>query len=131
MIVTRGIRLFITYIKENSKTGELYVGRASGLVDNANNEAADIVRKKRDSSHHRNKNGFGESVIDRISTNSDAIRGREDLLIRKAKELGISGNKYMGISKRNKKKKQYINAAIDLFGDILFGLMFYQILSSL
>lgn len=89
---------------------------------------SDIIRKKRDSSHQRNKEGFGESVIDRVSTNSDAIRGREDMMIRKTKELGISGNKYNGISDRNKKRQQYINAAIDLFGDITLGLMFYNFL---
>ena len=33
MIVTRTIRLFITYLKENSETGEIYAGRASGLVN--------------------------------------------------------------------------------------------------
>lgn len=38
MIITRSIRLFITYIKENTKTGELYVGRAGGLVDEINND---------------------------------------------------------------------------------------------
>ncbi len=72
MIVTHSIRLFIIYIKENIKTEKLYVGRASGLVDEINEEAANKVRKKRDGSHHRNKDGYGEAVIDRISTDYEA-----------------------------------------------------------
>jgi len=126
MIVTHSLRLFITYIKENSESGEIYIGRASGLVNNTGEEAADKIRKKRNSSHHRNKDNFGEAVIDRISTDYNAIRGREDMMIRRTKELGISGNKYNGISRRNKKRMKYINAAIDLFGDIALGLMLYN-----
>ncbi len=126
MILTRSIRLFITYVKENNKTGEVYIGRASGLVNEVNTDAANLVRKKRDSSHQKNKEGFSESVIENFTTNSDAIRGREDLLIREAKKHGISGNKYNGISNRNKKRQQYLNAAIDLFGDTLFGLIIYN-----
>lgn len=126
MIVTRSLRLFITYIKENSGSGELYIGRASCLVNNIDEEAADKIRKKRNNHHHRNKDKFGEAVIDRISTNYDAIRGREDMMIRRTKELGISGNKYNGISNRNRKRQKYINAAIDLFGDIAFGLIMYR-----
>ena len=126
MIVTHSLRLFITYIKENTESGELYIGRSSGKVNGIDEEAADKIRKKRNNSHHRNKDNFGEAVIDRISTNYNAIRGREDMMIRRTKELGISGNKYNGISNRNKKRRMYLNTAINLFGDITLGVAFYQ-----
>ena len=48
------------------------------------------------------------------------------MLIRELKKQGVSGNTYNGISDRNKKRKQYINAAIDLFGDTVFGLLIYN-----
>ena len=126
MIVTRGVRLFITYYKENKKAGKVYFGRASALVDGLNLKNANYVKKRRDSSHQKNKEGYAGADIDKISTNYDAIRGREDMLIRKAKENEISGNKNNGISKRNKKREQYLNAAIDLFGDVLLGLLIYS-----
>ncbi len=126
MIVTRTLRLFITYIKENSNSGELYIGRASGQVNGIDEEAADKIRKRRNNNHHRNKDNFGKAVIDRISTDYNAIRGREDMMIRRTKELGISGNKYNGISIRNKKRQVYLNAAINLFGDIVLGLIMYN-----
>lgn len=121
MIIT-GFRLFLTYVKENKKTGKIYIGRASGIIKEISKEEVDRIRKKRDSSHQKNKEGFGVSAIDETTTSYDAIRGREDQLIREFKELGISGNNYNGISKRNKKRKQYINAAIAAFGDVVLTL---------
>lgn len=37
---------------------------------------------KRDANHHMNKEGFGEAVLDKSSKNKNAIRGREQDLIK-------------------------------------------------
>ena len=62
-----------------------------------------------------NKKGFGPAVLDKSSTNSDAIRGREQQLINRnggAKSKGgTSGNKINGISNNNPNQKKYMNAA--------------------
>jgi len=118
------IRLFITYIKENRKTGEIYAGRASGKF--TGNEERDAVKimKKRDASHHKNKEGYELGQIDKISTNGDAIRGREQMLIDKLKEESRSGNKRNGIGHRNKKRNKYLKAALKLFGAISIILLF-------
>ena len=127
MIVTHTLRrLYITYVKKNEETGKLYFGRASGLVEKIDSKSVNKIKRRRDSSHHKNKESFGQSEIDKISTAYNATKGREDMLIRKAKKEGFSGNKNNGISKRNKKREQYLNAAIDLFGDVLLGLLIYN-----
>ena len=74
-------RLFITYIKQNNKTNKEYAGHASGLVSSNNRNEVDRIIKKRDSSHHKNKDGYGPCEIDEVSDNKEAIIGREQLLI--------------------------------------------------
>ena len=37
--------------------------------------------EKRDKKHHMNEKGFGPAILDKSSTNKDAIRGREQQLI--------------------------------------------------
>lgn len=76
-------RLLITYTKENLYTGEVYSGRASGLVTDGDLNEGDArsILAKRDSSHHKNEDGFDRVQIDLYSQNSDAIRGREEELI--------------------------------------------------
>jgi hypothetical protein len=72
-------RLHLTYTKENLYTGEIYSGRASGLVtdEDINEGVARSILSKRDSSHHKNEDGFDRAQIDLNSENSDAVRGRE------------------------------------------------------
>ena len=64
----------------------------------------------------------GPAVLDKTSSDYNAIRGREQLLFEKyggAKSTGgTSGNAINGIGKNTKKKSIYNNAAIDEFGDI-------------
>lgn len=65
-----------------------------------------------------NGKGFGPAVLDKSSTNSNSIRGREQMLIEKhggtKSTGGTSGNAINGIG--NKKKSIYINSAIEEFG---------------
>lgn len=69
-----------------------------------------------------NDKGFEPAVLDRSSSNSQAIRGREQMLIdyhRGAQSTGgNSGNAINGISSNNKNRDNYINAARGEFGDI-------------
>ena len=69
-----------------------------------------------------NNKGFDPAVLDKSSTNYNAIRGREQMLIEKnggaKKTGGTSGNAINGIDKNNKKKSIYINSAIEEFGGI-------------
>ena len=57
-----------------------------GLVSKNNRNEADKIMKKRDTSHHRNKEGYGAGEIDEISENKEAIIGREQLLINHLRE---------------------------------------------
>ncbi|TAD97673.1 MAG: hypothetical protein EAZ97_12070 [Bacteroidetes bacterium] len=76
-----GIRLYITYVKLKRKTGEKYVGMASALVADDSEESADKVLMRRENApHHKNKDGFEAGKVDKISTDRNAIRGREQML---------------------------------------------------
>lgn len=69
-----------------------------------------------------NEKGFGSAVLDETSSNKDAIRGREQQLIDyyggAKSEGGTSGNAIRGIDPKNKKKKRYLKAANDEFGEL-------------
>lgn len=95
----KGQRTYQTYTKTNPRTGEVYSGRASGRGTPAQNVA------RRDSSHHKTKEGFGPARLDRSSSNPQAIRGREQQLIERnggaRSQGGTSGNQINGISDRN------------------------------
>jgi len=118
-------RIYITYIKENLQTGEVYVGMASALVDKLDDEAIEKARKRRENApHHKNKDGFSPAVTDQYSTNKDAIRGREQLLYEKFKKEGIITAQNQPVGNRNPKKSLYIQAAIETFGEIL-ALVYY------
>lgn len=126
-------RLFVTYTKRNKETGEVYSGLASGQVEqnSADLESIQEILRKRDSSHHKNKEGFGEAQPDQYSESYEAIRGREQMLIDynggSKSEGGSSGNEINSISRRNKKRNQYLDAAIKLFGglSILFVIILF------
>ena len=118
-------RLFITYIKQNITTGEEYIGHASGLVSEINRKAADKIMRRRDSCHHKSKEGYGAGEIDEISDIKDAILGREQLLINHLLEQEICGNSRNAISPRKKEKmKRCIKAAIKLFGAVSVVILF-------
>ncbi|MCB1158324.1 MAG: hypothetical protein H7A25_18150 [Leptospiraceae bacterium] len=107
-------RIYLTYTKTNRVTGEIYSGRASGTDDPKK------ILTKRDSSHHINKDSYGKAILDEVSTNKYAIRGREQMLIDSfggaQSEGGTSGNKINSISYRNKKREKYMKAAMKFFG---------------
>ena len=109
-------KTYQTYTKYNPTTGEIYSGRTSGMGTAIDNVA------KRDANHHMNAKGFGPAILDKSSSDYNAIRGREQMLIVKnggAKSVGgTSGNAINGIGATNKKKDIYINAARGEFGDI-------------
>ena len=102
-----GGKTYQTYMKTNSATGQVYSGRTGGTGTAKQNVA------RRDASHHLE--GFGPAVLDKSSTNNDAIRGREQHLIDvncgARWEGGTSGNVINSISPRNKKGKEYRDAA--------------------
>ena len=95
-------KVYVTYTKVNPKTGEVYSGRASG-----NGTPKEVVAK-RDRNHHMNEKGFEPAELDRFSTNSDAIRGREQQPIElnggAKSQGGSSGNAINGVSPTNPNK---------------------------
>jgi len=119
------IKIFITYIKEKLSTGEIYVGRTSGEIDEINNYNLRKVLKKRDNNHQKNDEDYEDAKLDKFSEDSDAIRGREDMLIAKHKAENKSGNKYRGISLRNKRRTRYLKAAIAIFGTLSVYIYFF------
>lgn len=121
------ITIFLTYLKYGIESNKIYAGRASGKVEKITPQALAKVLRRRDSGHHKNKDGYGEAVLDEYSTKKEAIRGREQLLIDRNEAQDISGNEINGISKRNKKRGIYIAAAIETFGEILMLLSYIEI----
>jgi hypothetical protein len=115
----------LPYIKPNHETGQIYCGKASGVDDEGltQEELADKILNKRDSSHHKNEEGFDRASLDVVSYDSDAVRGREQDLIEyyggAQSEDGESGNIINGISKRNKKSNEYREASKKLFGKMM------------
>ncbi|WP_344807886.1 RHS repeat-associated core domain-containing protein, partial [Allohahella marinimesophila] len=107
-------KTFQTYTKTHPKTGEVYSGRTSGTGTAFENIA------RRDSSHHMNQKGFGPAVLDKSSSNSAAVRGREQQLIDAfggaLSTGGSSGNPINGISSSNRKRDFYFQQAKREFG---------------
>ena len=108
-------KTYQTYTKLNPKTGEVYSGRTSG------NGTPEENILKRDKNHHMNKFGFGPAILDKSSSNKNAIRGQEQILINNnggAKSFGgSSGNRINGIAPNNPKIDEYINAAKKEFNE--------------
>ncbi|WP_221227832.1 RHS repeat domain-containing protein [Rhodocyclus tenuis] len=107
-------KTYQTYTKTNAKTGEVYCGRTSGCgtpIENVLN---------RDANHHMNERGFGPARLDKSSSSSEAIRGREQQMIDVfggAKSTGgSSGNAINGISPSNPNGQRYLDAAKKEFG---------------
>jgi RHS repeat-associated protein len=112
-------KVFVTYTRTNAETGQVYAGRTSGYADpqslaNARAAAPDQSRLA--------GLGFGPAVVDNSSTNSDAIRGREQMLIDQnggAQSVGgTSANRIQGIADLNPRGFVYQNAAIRTFGNL-------------
>jgi hypothetical protein len=107
-------KTYQTYTKTHPVTGKVYSGRTSGKLDPKMNVL------NRDRNHHMNKEGYGPAVLDKSSTNTNAIRGREQQLIGRhggAKSMGgTSGNAINGISPKNKKIDIYEKTNIEEFG---------------
>ena len=107
-------KVYVTYTKVNPKTGEVYSGRASG------NGTPEEVVANRDRNHHMNEKGFEKAKLDKSSTNSDAIRGREQQLIElnggAKSQGGSSGNAINGVSPTNPNKQRYEDARRKEFG---------------
>jgi len=111
---TKNGKTFQTYTKTNPRTGQVYCGRTSGCGTPEQNIA------RRDAGHHMNKEGYGPAVLDKSSSNSAAIRGREQQVIDAfggAKSTGgTSGNRINGISPKNPKRGSYLDQARRKFG---------------
>ena len=111
-----GSKTYQTYTKTNPETGEVYSGRTSGTGTPAENV------RRRDANHHMNAKGFGPAVLDKSSSDYQAIRGREQMLIEHhggaQSTGGNSGNTINGIGANNKNRDSYINAAKGEFGEI-------------
>jgi hypothetical protein len=105
-------KTYQTYTKTNPETGEVYSGRTSGTG------TAEENVKRRDSSHHRSKEGFGPAALDKSSTNADAIKGREQMLHEHYKMQGRSGNLRNPVGPGNPKASSFLEAAKKLFGRI-------------
>ena len=109
-----GQRTYQTYTKANPATGEVYAGRTSGFGTPKQNVLA------RDASHHKTDEGFRVAILDRSSSNPDAIRGREQQLIDlnggAQRSGGTSGNAINAIALDNPKRDRYLDAATQEFG---------------
>ncbi|MBL0048943.1 MAG: hypothetical protein IPP32_12700 [Bacteroidetes bacterium] len=107
-------KTYQTYTKQpkNPKDG-VYSGKTSGKGTPEQNVA------NRDKNHHMNET-HGPAKLDKSSSNSDAIRGREQNLIDKnggaKKQRGTSGNTNRGVAEKNKNAQKYDNAAKKEFG---------------
>jgi RHS repeat-associated protein len=107
-------KTYQTYTKQAKNPADgTYSGRTSGTNSPRKNV------ENRDKSHHMNDT-HKPAKIDQSSTNSDAIRGREQQLINKnggaQSTGGTSGNKINGVGAKNKKAGQYQKAAKKEFG---------------
>jgi len=101
-----GDKTYQTYTKpaKDPSTHGDYNGRTSGTGTPQQNVA------NRDKNHHMNET-HGPAELDKSSSNSAAIRGREQTNIENAggaqSQGGTSGNAINGISDKNKKKQFY------------------------
>ena len=108
-------RIFLTYLKPHESNGKVYGGRASGYGK------PEKILAKRDSGHHMNQQEYLPAELDKYSYNSDAIRGREQIIVDEnggaQSQGGTSGNKINPISKRDKKRQKYLDACKRVFGN--------------
>jgi RHS repeat-associated protein len=110
--------VYVTYTRTNPATGQVYSGRTSGYADEP---ISAILNRRAAGQPLLNAEGFQKPVVDVVSTNSGAIRGREQQLIDfngGAQSVGgTSRNKINGISDwTNLNRPFYINESISEFG---------------
>ena len=114
--------VYVTYTKTNLSTGKVYSGRTSITVPgNTSLRAAGLAAlARRDQGHH--VRGYGPAMMDKVSENAPAIRGREQQLIDfhgGAQSVGgTSGNRINGISDYNLARSFYMWAANNEFGNL-------------
>jgi hypothetical protein len=105
---------YVTYTKTNAQ-GKVYVGRSSGYGNPAG------IVSARDAKHRMS--GYGPALLSSYAPATIPggygmrlgdpsywfIRGSEQLQIQYYRQLGISGNKYNGISLINERRGSYLN----------------------
>jgi len=104
-----GKEYLTNFADDLNNPGKIYVGRTSGQ----SGESSQAVLNRRKAGHHRN---LGPLNLDRRSCNKSAIRGREQMMMKKMKKMGIDTNQIKEISLRNEKRNKYLNAATNIFG---------------
>ena len=107
--------LYVTYTRTNADNGQIYSGRTSGYGD-----PNSIVLKRAAGQPLLNAEGFQKPVVDTVSTDFGAIRGREQQLIDfhgGAQSVnGTTRNKINGVADFNPFRGYYINQSINQFG---------------
>jgi hypothetical protein len=112
-----GKKTYTTYTRTQSGTGTVYPGRTSGK-----GTPEQQVANRTSKADHKEKTaqGYGPGVVDKNSTNSDAIRGREQQVLEAnggaQSQGGTSGSKINAVSPTNPKADQYKQACLKEFG---------------
>lgn len=114
--ITVNSKTHTTYTRTD-KNGTIYSGRTSGKGTPDRQVKA---RTSRPDHQEKTKQGYGAALVDKNSSNPDAIRGREQQLIDwhggAQSQGGTSGNAINGISRSNPKATQYDQACKKEFG---------------
>ena len=125
-MITLIFRLYVTYLKKNPETGEIYVGVASALVENTGEKSIQKVLSRRENApHHKNKEGFSRAEADRVSTDRAAIRGREQMLFEHFQKQGTAAEQRNPVGPRNPKRSEYLKTAAAVFGDLLILVLWF------
>ncbi|MGJ7606263.1 RHS repeat-associated core domain-containing protein [Variovorax sp. LT1R20] len=106
-----------TYTRWNPLTGQCYTGRTSGTGTPEQN----VARRMKDADHRAlTAEGFRPGVLDRTSTNSGSVRGREQQVLElnggARRSGGSSRNEINGISRWNFRGPSYLQQATGEFG---------------
>jgi RHS repeat-associated protein len=111
--------VYVTYTRTNPVTNDVYSGRTSGFADET---VQQILNRRAAGQPLLNSEGFSAPVLDQVSTDSGAIRGREQQLIDYnggAQSVGGDArNKINGVADFNINRPSYINRSIDQFGPL-------------
>jgi hypothetical protein len=122
-------KFWVTYTKtkvnEKGKT-IVYSGRTSGYYTGLAPTEADVDKAlaKREAGQKvlRQEGGYGKATVDKVSTEYDEIRDREQQLIDfhggAQSEGGTSRNKIRGIARNRPEYKEYMSAAILKWSEI-------------
>ncbi|RTL29129.1 MAG: type IV secretion protein Rhs [Burkholderiales bacterium] len=109
---------YLTYTR-TGPNGQIYSGRTSGAADES---IQTILGRRMAGQPILNSEGFSRPVLDQVSTNPDAIRGREQQLIDfngGAKSVGgTTRNAINGVSDWNINRPWYIYQSVKEFGPL-------------